>query len=116
MNKQLTHLAGIITFTGQVATAIRMYSAYNQSGDNLEQFAPEDLMYLSDALVSLEFLGEFLAAGNSAKVVSYCDSIALTLGKYIDLPAFERNPHVNLRAAISHLEGLKAQVSGQPAK
>lgn len=52
-----------------------------------------------------KFLGEFLAAGNSAKVVSYCDSIALTLGKYIDLPAFERNPHVNLRAAISHLRG-----------
>jgi hypothetical protein len=115
MSDQIKHLAGILTFTGQVATAIRMYSAYNQSGANLEVFAPEDVMFLSDTLVSFEFMGEYLAAGNAAKVIAYCDSIAKSLKTYIGQPAFARNPNVDLQAAITHLVGLKSAYPQQHA-
>lgn len=115
MNDQIKHLAGIITFTGQVGTAIRMYTAYNQSGTDLEQFAPEDLMFLSDTLVSFEFMGEYLAAGNAAKVIDYCESIAKSLENYIGQPVFARNPIVNLQGAIAHLAGLKLAYSQQLA-
>ncbi|WP_116892969.1 hypothetical protein [Pseudomonas savastanoi] len=108
MNDQTKHLAGILIFTGQVATAIRMYTAYNQSGTDLEQFAPEDVMFLSDTLVSFEFMGEYLAAGNAAKVIAYCDSITHSLQTYIGQPAFVRNPAVNLQAVITHLVALKS--------
>lgn len=115
MINQIQHLAGILTFTGQVATAIRMYTAYNQSGADLEEFAPEDVMFLSDTLVSFEFMGEYLAAGNAAKVMAYCDSIAQSLKTYIGKPVFERNPIVDLQAAITHLVGLKSAYSEQHA-
>lgn len=101
-------LAGVLIFTGQVATAIRMYSAYNQSGTDLTEFGPEDVMFLSDTLVSFEFLGEHIVAGNAEKVVAYCDTIAQALRTYVGQPTFVRNPAVNLPAAISHLGGIKA--------
>ncbi|MNF64511.1 hypothetical protein D3C84_462450 [compost metagenome] len=115
MNDQVKHLAGILTFAGQVATAIRMYTAYNQSGTDLEKFAPEDVMFLSDTLVSFEFMGEYLAAGNAAKVIDYCDTIAQSLKTYIGQPAFTRNPAVDLQAAITHLGGLKSAYAQQLA-
>jgi hypothetical protein len=111
MHAQAIHLAGLLNFTGQVATAIRMYTAYNQSGDGLTALAPEDVMLLSDTLVSFEFLGEYLAAGNTETVSSYCESIARTLSAYIGQPTFVRNPNVNLPAAITHLAGLKSSLS-----
>ncbi|MBA1306622.1 hypothetical protein [Stutzerimonas stutzeri] len=113
MNDQTKHLAGLLIFTGQVATAIRMYTAYNQGGTDLAEFAPEDLMFLSDTLVSFEFMGEYLAAGNTAKVINYCDSIAQSLKTYMGQPAFLRSPAVNLQAAISHLVALKSTFGGQ---
>lgn len=115
MSDKTKHLAGILIFTGQVATAIRMYTAYNQSGTDLEKFAPKDVMFLSDTLVSFEFMGEYLAAGNTAKVINYCDSIAQSLKTYMGQPAFVRNPAVNLQAAINHLVALKSAFSEQPA-
>jgi hypothetical protein len=115
MSDQTKHLAGILIFTGQVATAIRMYTAYNQGGTDLEEFAPEDVMFLSDTLVSFEFMGEYLAAGNTAKVINYCDSIAQSLKTYIGQPAFVRNPAVNLQAAITHLVALKSAFAEQLA-
>ena len=115
MSDQTKHLAGILIFTGQVATAIRMYTAYNQSGSDLEEFAPEDVMFLSDTLISFEFMGEYLAAGNVSKVISYCDSIAQSLKTYIGKPAFVRNPTVNLQAAIYHLAALKSTFTEQLA-
>lgn len=109
----LKNLGGILTFAGQVATAIRMYTSYNQSGADLERLAPEDLMFLSDTLVSFEFLGEHFAVGNVEKVVYYCDSIAHALSAYIGKPAFMRNPAVDLHAVITHLRGLKSVFAQQ---
>lgn len=113
MSDQTKHLAGILIFTGQVATAIRMYTAYNQMGTDLEKFAHEDVMFLSDTLVSFEFMGEHLVACNTAKVINYCDSISQALNAYIGKPSFVRNPAVNLQAAITHLVALKLALSEQ---
>ncbi len=115
MTDQTKQMAGLLVFTGQVATAIRMYSAYNQSGTDLEQFGPEDVMFLSDTLVSFEFMGKYLAAGNATKVINYCDSIAHSLETYIGQPAFVRNPMVNLQDAISHLHAMKTLFTEQLA-
>ena len=111
MNESLKHLAGLLTFSGEVATAIRMYSAYNQGNTDLDQHMPEDLMFLSDTLVNFEFLGQYLVQGNSLKVSSLCDTLAKSFGHYVGQPAFTRNPHVHLQTAIEHLAGLKAAVA-----
>lgn len=108
MSDQTKHLAGILIFTGQVATAIRMYTAYKQDDTYLEKFAPEDLMFLSDTLVNFEVMGKYLAAGNFEMVISYCDSIALSLTTYIGKPVFVRNPAVDLQAAITYLAAMKS--------
>lgn len=91
---QTQHLAGLLTFAGQIALAIRMYTAYNQSGSGLEEFAPKDVMFLSDTLVNFEFLGEYVAAGDSKKVVGLCNKLGPTLTGYIGQPAFARNPRM----------------------
>lgn len=95
-------------FIGACWVALRQFNAVI----NLEEFAPEDVMFLSDTLISFEFMGEYLAAGNVSKVISYCDSIAQSLKTYIGKPAFVRNPTVNLQAAINHLAALKSTFTG----
>lgn len=111
MIDQIKHLAGILTFTGQIGTATRMYSKYNQSGDNRQDFTSEDVMLLSDTLVLFEFLGKEIEAGNSLKGIELCDAIVQTLRSYIGQPAFSRNPIVDLDAAIAHVGGLRAALS-----
>lgn len=113
MIKQITHLAGLLTFTGQVATSIRMYSAYNQSGDDRDEFAKKDLMYLSDTLTTLEALGKSIASSDQPRAIYLCECIILSLERYIGEETFARNPLVNLEAAIDHLSGLKTALADQ---
>lgn len=115
MNDTIKHMAGLLTFTGQVATSIRMYSAYNQGSTELDRFMPEDVMFLSDTLTNLEFVGSHIAAGEAEKAAKLCDAIIGSLTIYIGQPTFTRNPRVNLQQAITHLAGLKASVTAQPS-
>lgn len=117
MEKLIFHLAGLIQFAGQVGASTRMYSAYNHGAHGNEQFAPDDICFLSDTLVNFEHLGECLHNGDHQRAMYLCDDTALKFQKYIDPPAhfngrgtptFQRNPSVNLAVAIKHLEGIKA--------
>jgi len=73
-------LARLLVFTAKVATAIRMYSAYNQSDEHFED-APLDLMFLSDCLHNFDCLGYAIAEGSPVNIVFACD---LLLNSYRD--------------------------------
>lgn len=77
-------LAELMTFTGRTATAIRMYSSYNQDGYKTGLFggrradpkrSPVDLMFLADALHHFERVGTTVAGGNMQHVIDMCDSL-----------------------------------------
>lgn len=118
----LTHeLAKLMCFTAAVATAIRTYSAYNQSGPHHEH-ASLDLMFLSDSLHSFSRLGQAIGDRNPAHIHSACEALlsayrnyqvedsrwGLQQAKY----TFDRNANlVNLQDAIDAFNSIQAKVA-----
>lgn len=90
MQLNLTHeLAELMKFTGHIASAIRMYSAYNDgSPAEYLQVAPDpereaiDLMFLSDALHHFTALGSLIQEGNPGAIAEQCDQLLKTFAQY----------------------------------
>lgn len=76
-------LARLVEFSGKVAAAIGVCSAYalrSDSGDRPRQ--REDLMWLSDALHRLQTLGAYIAHGSADQIVHACDGLIATYQGY----------------------------------
>lgn len=93
-------LGHLLCFTAEVATAIRLYSAYNQCDiDDIKQFAPEDVLWLSDCLHNFGVLGEAVSGGDVEQINFACDMLINAYRNYsVDKeyyrpsrPSFERN-------------------------
>jgi hypothetical protein len=74
MNDFQQLLGRFLIFTGGMATAIRMNSAYNGAAAT-DPNVPVDVMWLSDALHPLDELGNAIAAGYPVRVVAACDRL-----------------------------------------
>ncbi len=69
-------LARLVEFSGKVAAAIGVCSAYALKSDNGDRPRQrEDLMWLSDALHRLQALGAYVAHGSADQIVHACDSL-----------------------------------------
>ncbi|MFL6716812.1 MAG: hypothetical protein ACJ8G3_10685 [Burkholderiaceae bacterium] len=76
-------LARLVEFSGKVAAAIGVCSAYalrSDSGDRPRQ--REDLMWLSDALHRLQALGAYIGHGSADQIVHACDGLIATYQGY----------------------------------
>jgi len=76
-------LARLVEFSGKVAGAIGVCSAYalrSDSGDRPRQ--REDLMWLSDALHRLQVLGTYIGHGSADQIVHACDGLIATYQGY----------------------------------
>lgn len=112
-------LAQLLNFTADVATAIRMYSAYNQSGAPSED-APNDLMWLSDCLHHFERLGRAVQEGRPGQIILVCDDLLLIYKGYQQenkrfsrqaKPTFDRNSKLfSLDVAIAVFVEIKNKV------
>lgn len=117
-------LARLLNFTAVVATAIRMYSAYNPGGHHLGgeriENAPEDLMWLSDCLHNLDRLGRAVVEEKPANIVSACDALLTAYADYQvedprrsrqAKPSFDRNARMfSLREGMDIFTDIKAKV------
>lgn len=114
-----SELAKLLKFTADVARAIRMYSAYNQSGARHED-APNDLMWLADSLHNFDMLGRAITEGSPANVVFACDALLKAYQGYQEVfpgsdrqpkPTFDRNAHrVELKEAMAIFSDIRAKV------
>lgn len=82
-------LAQLMKFTGETATAIRMYSAYSggSPSDYLDvprdqELEAVDLMFLADSLHHFSTLGWALEEGNAARIVKVCDELLRNFSHY----------------------------------
>lgn len=82
-------LALLMKFTGETATAIRMYSAYSGGSPSNYLRVPydrdreaEELMFLSDALHHFSTLGSALQETDPARVVQACDMLLNNFAYY----------------------------------
>ena len=60
-------------FVGDVATAIRMNSAYNSEASH-QLHTSHDVMWLSDSLHGLQRLGDAISSADLGEIVSACDA------------------------------------------
>lgn len=95
-------LAKLMQFTGRVATAIRLHSAYNQGAPRSPD-SPTDLMFLSDALHHFERLGLDILRREPNTIAQTCDALIKVYEDYEredprfsrqSKPTFERNAHL----------------------
>lgn len=113
-------LGKLLNFTAQVAVAIRMYSAYNQSRDPQEDDAM-DLMWLSDSLHNFSILGTAVQGGDPTNIIFACDMLSRSYKSYQEIhphstrqakPTFERNAsRVNLNEAVAIFEQIKLKAT-----
>ncbi|MBV0882184.1 hypothetical protein KTQ42_23190 [Noviherbaspirillum sp. L7-7A] len=76
-------LARLIEFSGKVAAAIGVCSAYALRSDNGDRPRQrEDLMWLSDALHRLQALGAYIGHGSADQIVHACDGLITTYQGY----------------------------------
>jgi len=82
-------LAKLMIFTGDTATAIRMYSAYSGGSlsDHLGRRAdPEqesiELMFLADALNHFSRIGDAIQSSSAARVVEAADGVLSAFAEY----------------------------------
>jgi len=76
-------LARLTEFSGKVAAAIGVCSAYALKSDNGDRPKQrEDLMWLSDALHRLQALGAYIGHGTADQVVHACDGLIATYNGY----------------------------------
>lgn len=127
-----TELAHLMKFAGSTATAIRMYSAYNNGGYSDGIFgnkradpdrSPLDLMFLADALHHFEQIGLVVAGGDARAIISDCDDVITIYKNYqVENPRFgdrQSKPTfdlwsdlVNLNDAIAALSSIKTKAVG----
>lgn len=118
-------LLQLIKFTGQTATAIRMYSAYNSDGYSSGHFgskrsdparSPLDLMFLADALHHFERLGDALESCDHDRIISTCDDLLTIYNNYEkDNPRFgdrQSRPTFQLWAGLVNLSEVRQALSG----
>lgn len=116
-------LARLLNFTADVAVAIRMYSAYNQ-GDlgNTKQFAPHDVMWLSDCLHNFGMLGDAILSGDLTRIHFACDQLSSHYRDYLSKdqgqrpsrPSFERNrERFSLHEGIEIFEAIRRNADRQ---
>lgn len=113
-------LARLLKFTADVATAIRMYSAYNQGG-TIHEDAPTDLMWLSDCLHNFDMLAHAILAGNANNIDAACEMLLKVYERYQveslhytrqSKPTFDRNAaRLSLRDAIAIFIDIRAKVA-----
>lgn len=86
-------LSKLLQFAGNVAGAIRMYSAYNPYGYSEGEFprgrtdparSPVDLMFLSDALTHLLEVGSAVERGKPEDIARVCDDVLRIYSSYED--------------------------------
>lgn len=114
-------LARLVQFTAGVATAIRMYSAYNSAGRHED--APNDLMWLSDCLHNFDMLGRTVRGGDEQAIVFACDMLSNAYEGYQTIhpgstrqskPAFDRNlSHFSLQEGIEIFRDIRSKVLSQ---
>ncbi len=82
-------LAQLMKFTGDTATAIRMYSAYSGGSPSDYLRVPYDrdreavdLMFLADSLHHFSSLGWALQEANAARIVEVCDELLRNFSDY----------------------------------
>jgi hypothetical protein len=76
-------LARLVEFSGKVAAAIGVCSAYALRSDNGDRPRQrEDLLWLSDALHRLQALGAYVGHGSADQVVHACDGLITTYQAY----------------------------------
>lgn len=105
-----TELAQFLNFTSKVATAIRMYSAYNQGDSERQQHAPLDVMLLSDSLHNLDMLASAIQGGHAPQIVSACDALVSMYTGYLGEATFERNRRVALPEGIAIFSAIREKV------
>ena len=89
-------LALLMMFTGETATAIRMYSAYSGGSPSTYLRVPHDqereavdLMFLASALHHFGALGYALQEAVPARIVEVCDDVLRNFSHYdIERPEF----------------------------
>jgi hypothetical protein len=76
-------LARLVEFSGKVAAAIGVCSAYALKSDNGDRPRQrEDLIWLSDALHRLQALGAYIGHGSADQIVHACDGLIATYQGY----------------------------------
>ena len=116
-----------LSFVGDVATAIRMNSAYNSEAAS-EPHTSHDVMWLSDSLHGLHRLGEAISAGDLSAIASACDAqIAIYDGyQMVQTARWKSPPHetferskrfVSLNQGVAILNSIreKALLAAQSA-
>ncbi|WP_424196606.1 hypothetical protein ACMYR3_16990 (plasmid) [Ampullimonas aquatilis] len=120
-----SELALLMKFTGDTATAIRMYSAYTGGSPSNSTHIPYDrerealdLMFLADALHHFSTLGHALQEANPARLVQTCDRLLRSfshydteypgLGRRQPKPTFERwRQTIDLNMARKAIAGIR---------
>lgn len=120
-----SELALLMEFTGETATAIRMYSAYSGGSPSSYLHVPYDkdrelldLMFLSDSLHHFSSLGRALQKPDPARIVEICDGLLHSFlcydterpefGTRQAKPTFERwKDFVNLTVAREALSSIR---------
>jgi hypothetical protein len=76
-------LSRLVEFSGKVAAAIGVCSAYALRSDNGDRPRQrEDLMWMSDALHRLQALGAYIGHGSADQIVHACDGLITTYQDY----------------------------------
>lgn len=116
-----TELAQLTEFTGKVAAAIGVCSAYALKSDKGDRpMQREDLMWLSDALRRLQPLGAYIGHGTPEQILHACDDlIAIYSGYQVMEPkssrqaceCFERHAQrFSVKDAIAIFTGIRDKV------
>lgn len=115
-----SELARLLEFAAKIAIAIRMYSAYNQSGEHHED-APSDLMWLSDSLHNFDMLGRAVLDGSPPNIILACDTLSRSFRGYQEIhpnstrqakPTFDRNAkRIDLNEAIAVFEEIRSKAA-----
>lgn len=111
-------LSGILGFVGEVAIAIRMYSAYSGGSPATYLRIPADqerdsvdLMFLSDALHHFAAFAEVLQTNEADAIVQSCDNLLRVFSGYE-----EERPELGGRQAKPTFDRWKNRVSLNSAK
>lgn len=116
MNDKSYHLARLLTFAGQLGSAIpwnaessgKCTAPAGGADPEVRRGAAQCQMVISDTLNSLKLLGEYLVTGDHEQAAGCCDRISNTLLSASELALFERLPSIDLPGAIDNLAGLRA--------
>ncbi|ABD72127.1 hypothetical protein Rfer_4441 (plasmid) [Rhodoferax ferrireducens T118] len=120
-------LTQLMKFSGDTATAIRMYSKYSggtpmNGGERRDPaMAPVDLMFLSDAITQLLNIGGAIERGDPVNIAETCHSVQRLFESYTtDNPSYspQAKPtfdywagQVDLGVAVKALKGIKEKAA-----